>query len=398
MIYLDNAATSPIDPEVYHAMLPYLTEEYGNPSSKYYCLAKNAHNAVEDARHKVALLVDANDEEIIFTSGASESTNFIIKGYMDYTKYYGSGKTHIVTSNAEHKATLNVCKYLNGDIYSNDDPTLSLFNQSKKVDRGYSVTFIPVNEYGIITQDALENAITNTTALASFIYVNNEIGAINNIKALAEICHKHNVLIHADATQALGKIQFSAHNINCDFMSASAHKINGPKGIGFAYIKSDKYGLPPISAFIHGGEQENGLRAGTLAVHNIVGFGKAAEIALRDMKSNQERISFLDDYLIKKLSLIDDLSVLIDNENRMKGIISIYVNRKNFNNERFIKRISDEVAVSTGSACSAGEPSHVISAIGRGSDVSKIIRVSINKYTSTNDIDKFIDLIVNYNF
>lgn len=393
MIYLDNAATSPVDEEVLDAMLPYLREEYGNPSSKYYCKADNAKQAVEDARTKVAALFGAASEEIIFTAGSTESTNMIVKGVLDYSKYYCGGKNHIITSNAEHKATLNVCKYLNGEIYSNNDATMSLFSANSRVDRGYKATFIEVDEHGIISFDQLEQAITDKTALASFIYVNNEIGSINNITALAKVAHSHNVLIHADVTQAAGKIPLNVIELGVDFLSASAHKFYGPKGIGCAYIKADKYGLPPITALLHGGEQESGIRAGTLAVHNIVGFGKAAEIAMRDMEKNHKLICELDDYLITKLKSCDSIRVFIPDEFRAKGIISILVDRTDFNNERFIKRISDEVAISTGSACSLGEPSHVIKALGLKDQTSKIIRISLNKFTTKEDIDLFISVL-----
>ncbi len=393
MIYLDNAATSPVDEEVLDAMLPYLREEYGNPSSKYYCKADNAKQAVEDARAKVAALFGAASEEIIFTAGSTESTNMIVKGVLDYSKYYCGGKNHIITSNAEHKATLNVCKYLNGEIYSNNDATMSLLSANSRVDRGYKATFIEVDEHGIISFDQLEQAITDKTALASFIYVNNEIGSINNITALAKVSHSHNVLIHADVTQAAGKIPLNVIELGVDFLSASAHKFYGPKGIGCAYIKADKYGLPPITALLHGGEQESGIRAGTLAVHNIVGFGKAAEIAMRDMEKNHKLICELDDYLITKLKSCDSIRVFIPDEFRAKGIISILVDRTDFNNERFIKRISDEVAISTGSACSLGEPSHVIKALGLKDQTSKIIRISLNKFTTKEDIDLFISVL-----
>ena len=393
MIYLDNAATSPVDEEVLDAMLPYLREEYGNPSSKYYCKADNAKQAVENARAKVASLFGAASEEIIFTAGSTESTNMIIKGVLDYSRYYCSGKNHVITSNAEHKATLNVCKYLNGEIYSNNDATMSLFSANSRVDRGYQATFIEVDEHGIISSDKLEQAITDETALASFIYVNNEIGSINDITALAKVAHSHNVLIHADVTQAAGKIPINVTELGVDFLSASAHKFYGPKGIGCAYIKADKYGLPPITALLHGGEQESGIRAGTLAVHNIVGFGKAAEIAMRDMAKNHKLICELDDYLITKLKSCGSIRVLMPDEFRAKGIISILVDKTDFNNERFIKRISDEVAISTGSACSLGEPSHVIKALGLKDQTSKVIRISLNKFTTKEDIDLFISVL-----
>lgn len=390
MIYLDNAATSPIDVEVLEAMMPYLKEEYGNPSSKYYCLADNAKAAVEQARKSVARLIGADSEEIIFTAGSTESTNFIIKGVLDYSRYYGSGKNQVITSDAEHKATLNVCKYLNGEIYSNKDATVSLFSVNKKVDRGFSALFLPVNENGIVIPELFEAAITDSTALASFIWVNNETGSINDIEVLAGTAHKRGVLFHADATQAIGKLQIDVHASKIDYLSASAHKIFGPKGIGCAYIKADKYGLPPITSLLHGGEQESGIRAGTLAVHNIVGFGKAAEIAYRDFEKNNRFITELDDYFIKRISASDDIRLVISDKHRAKGIISILVNKRNFNNERFIKRISDNIALSTGSACSLGEPSHVIKSIGLEKDVGRILRISLSKHTRKEDIDALI--------
>lgn len=390
MIYLDNAATSPVDEEVLEAMIPYLREEYGNPSSKYYCKANKAKQAVEEARAKVAALFGAASEEIIFTAGSTESTNMIIKGVLDHNKFYCGGKNHVITSNAEHKATLNVCKYLNGEIYSNNDATMSLFSTNRKVDRGYMATFIEVDEYGLVSTDKFEKAITEETALASFIYVNNEIGTINDIAALAKTAHSHKVLLHADATQAVGKMPISVHELDVDFLSASAHKLYGPKGIGCAYIKADKYGLPPITALLHGGEQEYGIRAGTLAVHNIVGFGKAAEIALRDMETNHKHISELDDYLITKLKSLENIKIIVPDEFREKGIISILVDKTEFNNERFIKRISNEIAISTGSACSLGKPSHVIKAIGLQDKTNKVIRISLNKYSNKADIDELL--------
>ncbi len=392
MIYFDNAASSPVDEEVLDAMMPFLREEYGNPSSKYYCKADNAKQAVEDARAKVAALFGAASEEIIFTAGSTESTNLIIKGVLDYSKYYCGGKNHVITSNAEHKATLNVCKYLNGEIYSSHDATRSLFATGNKVDRGYRATFIEADKFGMVSTEKLEEAITDKTALASFIYVNNETGTINDLAALSKAAHRHGVPLHADVTQAAGKMPVNVHDLDVDYLSASAHKFYGPKGIGCAYIKGDKYGLPPITSLIHGGEQESGIRAGTLAVHNIVGFGKAAEIALRDMEKNYKLISELDDYLVHKLSCCNSTKVFIPEQFRAKGIISILVDRTDFNNERFIKRISDIIAISTGSACSLGEPSHVISALGMGAEVNKIIRVSLNKYTTKADIDALVSL------
>ena len=393
MIYFDNSATSPVDGEVLDAMLPYLREEYGNPSSKYYCKAVNAHNAVEDARVQVAKLLGANPEEIIFTAGATESTNFIIKGYMDYRRYYGDGKNHIITSVAEHKATLNTCKFLNGDLYSNNDPTVTLFGGKKTVDRGYEASFVGITESGEILVTAIKEAIKNNTAMVSVIYVNNEVGTISDVSEIAKLCVKKGIAIHSDLTQAIGKMPIDVHDMGLDFASCSAHKIYGPKGIGAAFIKSDAYGIPPITAFMHGGEQENGFRAGTLAVHNIVGFGKAAEIALRDLDENEKRILRYDKMLVEGLMEIDGISLTNQSDKRLPGIISIVVDKNDFNNERFIKHISDRLALSTGSACSAGEPSYVITALGLKDKVSKVLRLSLNKHTTEEEINQLIMIL-----
>ena len=393
MIYFDNSATSPVDEEVLEAMLPYLREEYGNPSSKYYCKAVNAHNAVEDARVQVAKLLGANPEEIIFTAGATESTNFIIKGYMDYRRYYGDGKNHIITSVAEHKATLNTCKFLNGDLYSNNDPTVTLFGGKKSVDRGYEASFVGITETGEILVTAVEEAIKNNTAMVSVIYVNNEVGTISDISGIAKLCVKKGIVIHSDLTQAIGKMAIDVRDMGMDFASCSAHKIYGPKGIGAAFVKSDAYGIPPITAFMHGGEQENGFRAGTLAVHNIVGFGKAAEIALRDLDVNEQKILRFDQMLIAGLMKIPDISLTNQSDKRLPGIISIVIDKKDFNNERFIKHISDRLAISTGSACSAGEPSYVITALGLEDKVSKVLRISLNKHTTEEEINQLIKIL-----
>ena len=386
MIYLDNSATSPINEEVRDAMLPYLSEEFGNPSSKYYCKATNAKVAVEEAREKVAKLIGAKPEEIIFTAGATESTNFIIKGYSDYRKYYDDGKNHVITSLVEHKATLNTCRYLNGELYSNNDPTISLFGEKKRVDRGFEASFVGVTSNGEISVEEIEKAIKENTALVSILYVNNEIGSISDVSRVSEICKSHNIALHSDLTQALGKLEIDVKKLGIDYASCSAHKIYGPKGIGAAYMKSDAYGIAPITAFMHGGEQEFGYRAGTHAVHNIVGFGKAAEIALRDMKKNETHIQKLDELLIHGIANIDGIHTTVDESKRIPGIVSLVVEKEDFHNERFIKKISEEVALSTGSACSAGEPSYVIQALGLGDKVTKVLRVSINKFTTESDI------------
>lgn len=393
MIYFDNSATSPVDEEVMDAMLPYLKEEYGNPSGKYYNKAVNASLAVEAARESVAKLMGALPEEIIFTAGATESTNFIIKGYMDYRRFYGDGKNHVITSLVEHKATLNTCKYLNGELYSNNDPTISLFGDKKRVDRGYEASFVGVTKAGEITRNVIEEAIQDNTALVSVIYVNNEIGTISDISEIVRVCAQRGVAMHSDLTQALGKKRIDVHEFGIDYASCSAHKIYGPKGIGAAYLKSDAYGIQPITAFMHGGEQEFGYRAGTLAVHNIVGFGKAAEIALRDWEKNKTSLAKLDSMLVEGLRTIPGVSLTNPSDKRLPGIVSIIVGLKDFNNERFLKKVSNQLALSTGSACSAGEPSYVLKAMGLEAQVTRVLRISLNKFTSEADIQQLIEIL-----
>lgn len=395
MIYLDNSATTQIAPEVVEAMIPYLTSEYGNPSSKYYPLAQNAQQAVEESRAKVAALIHAKPEEIIFTCGSTESSNMIIKGVADYKKYYEKLGNHIITSKTEHHATLNTCRFLNGEIYSNHDATFSLNGQSNKVDRGYEVTFLDVDSYGRVLPDTLSNAIRPTTTLITIMWANNEIGTINDISALCDVAHQNGVLFHTDATQISGKLSINVKDTPVDFMSLSAHKFHGPKGVGAAYIRSDEYGLPPITAFMHGGEQEFGIRAGTLAVHNIVGFGKAAELALAHQEECTRRLQEIDKAARALFASEPQFELLGDPDAHIPGLLSIVVCRETFDNERFIKKVSSQYAISAGSACTAGEPSHVLQAIGRSNETSRVLRISLSDMSSLNDVKQLIELLKN---
>lgn len=387
MIYLDNSATTRVDPEVLDAMLPYLQEEYGNPSSKYYMLAEHAAEAVEISRCQVAKLIGAQPEEIIFTSGATESTNMIIKGVCDYKKYYEHAGSHVITSKVEHHATLNTCKFLNGEIYSNHDATFSISGKKTIVNRGYSVTFLDVNEYGQVDPTIFENAIREDTILASFIWANNEIGSINDIDALCTVAHRHRILLHADATQIVGKLSIDVQKTPVDFMSLSAHKFWGPKGVGAAYLKSDGYGIPPLTTLMHGGEQEHGNRGGTLAVHNIVGMGKAAELTFLRLQEHIEKLKKLEQIVFHKLSTRKDITILGDPNHHLPGIISIVIKNPAFDSERFLKMVQSKYALSTGSACTAGTPSHVLQAIGHGGDVSRVLRISLSPDDSPDQID-----------
>ena len=384
MIYLDNSATTPVDPEVLDAMLPYLKEEYGNPSSRYYSLAVNAHNAVEKAREQVAALINAEPREIIFTGGSSESNNFIIKGVADYKKYYEESGNHIITSTVEHKSVLQTCKFLNGDVFWNksEKSVASQFlkkkSTTKKIDRGYEVSFLPVNKYAQVEREEFEKSIKDNTILASFMWGNNEIGSLNDIEGLCNIAKDKNILFHSDATQVLGKIHIDVKKIPVDFLSMSAHKIYGPKGVGAAFVRQNGLSNYKMTSLIHGGLQEDGYRAGTSAVHNIVGFGKACEIAKRDMDEYMKKIAEMEVEAKKMLTQkYPGVEFLGDPDHHIPGVIGMLI--PDIVNDMFIKDMSDKgvCAISSGSACGIGEPSYVIKEIGNNS--SNFIRLSLSK-------------------
>mgnify|MGYP005947271269 FL=1 len=390
MIYLDNSATTPVDPEVLEAMLPYLKEEFGNPSSRHYTLAVNAEKAVEKAREQVAGLINAKPNEIIFTSGASESNNFIIKGVTDYMKYYEEKGNHIITSTVEHKSVLQTCKFLNGEVFNNN-PTKSVASRFikkqavKKIDRGFKVDFLSVNEYAQVNADDFKNTIKDNTILASFIYGNNEIGSLNDINTLGKIAKEKNVLLHTDATQVLGKIDIDVNTLPVDFMSFSAHKLYAPKGVGAAYIRQNRLTNYKMTSLIHGGQQEFGYRAGTHGVHNIVGFGKACEIAKRDMNEYMKKIAEFEVEAKKMiLAKYPGTEFLGDPVNKIPGVIGMLI--PGIVNEIFIKDLSDKVALSAGSACGISEPSYIIKEIGLHDRTSNFIRITFSKHIDNNSI------------
>lgn len=391
MIYLDHCATTPMDPAVYEAMVPFLTTEYGNPSSKYYGPAIRAKEAVEQAREQVARLLRAEGQEILFTCGATESNNTIIKGIADYRKHYERRGNHIITSQVEHHATLNACRFLNGDIYSNHDDTFTLSQVPRKVDRGYEVDFLPVNAYGQVEPDTLAKALRPQTVIVSILWGNNEIGSLSDVGALGGICRERDVFFHSDATQVLGKLPIDAHNLPVDALSFSAHKLRGPKGVGGLYVRTDEFGLmPPFSSLMHGGEQENGIRGGTLNVANIVGFGKAAELAAVRLEKNLAAEQALDGQIRELLLATPGVELLGDPVHHIPGIFSFVMQDPFFNNEQFLKRIGPEIAASAGSACTAGEPSHVLQAIGRGDQTGRVLRLSIGKESTLSDIQALL--------
>lgn len=337
MYYLDNAATTPLHPEVLDEMINYLKSEYGNPSSKYYPQAVSANNRLIESRKEVAALLNCDPEYIVFTSGATESNNFVLKGVAEKFKSKGN---HIITTAIEHKSIIETCKHLDK--------------------KGMKITYLSVNEEGHIDLEELKNSITTDTILVSVMWGNNEIGVLNEIEKIAHICHERDVLFHTDATQVVGKIDVDLKKIKADFLSLSAHKIYGPKGIGAVYVGPDDLGLRMrLPALIDGGNQEYRMRAGTHSMHNIVGFAKACSIAKENLKQNNQHLLNLEKEFKNQLMKIrSDLTFNGDQVHKIPGLVSISIPK--VNNELLCKQISEEIAISTGSACSIGEKSYVL--------------------------------------
>ena len=363
-IYLDNHSTTKVDPRVLETMLPYFTDFYGNASSKSHEFGWKAEAAVEFARKQCSRLVNCEPRDIIFTSGATESVNLALKGAAEA---YASKGNHIITSIIEHEAVLDTCKNLEG--------------------RGFNVTYLPVDEFGLVSPTELEKAITPETILVSIMWVNNEIGTIQPIGDLSEICREKKVLFHTDATQAVGKLPIDLAKMHIDLMSFSSHKIYGPKGAGALY-KKGKIPRVRITPQLDGGAQEKGLRAGTLNVPGIVGFGKACEIAMTDMAADQARIKELRDRLYAGLTAgVENIKLNGHPEKRINGNLNISI--KNIDADSLMLSVKD-IAVSTGSACSSEsvEPSHVLTAIGIDNKLKRsTIRFGIGKFNTAEEID-----------
>ncbi|MCR5024139.1 MAG: cysteine desulfurase NifS [Lachnospiraceae bacterium] len=366
MIYMDNAATTRVTPEVFEAMRPYFTELYGNPSSAYEFSGKIAKD-VNEARKTIAGTIGANESEIYFTNGGSESDNWAIKGIADQLKDKGK---HIITTKIEHHAVLHTCEFLE--------------------EHGYEVTYLPVDEKGLISLEELEKAIRPETVLISIMFANNEIGTIEPVAKIGEIARKHGVIFHTDAVQAFGHVAINVDEMNIDLLSASAHKLNGPKGVGLLYIRK---GIK-LSNLIHGGAQEHGRRAGTTNAAGIIGFGKAAEIAYRKLEETIRYESKLRDKLIKRVvEEIPYSRVNGDLENRLS-------NNANFC-FRFVEGESllilldkKGICASSGSACTSGslDPSHVLLAIGLPHEIAHgSVRLTISDETTEEDIDYAVD-------
>ena len=361
-IYMDNAATTKVAPEVLDAMLPYLREEYGNPSSAYKFSGKIAEK-VSEARNTIGKVIGAKEKEIFFTSGGSESDNWAIKGIADARRDKGN---HIITTKIEHHAVLHTCEFLEK--------------------RGFEVTYLPVDEKGLVNIDELKAAIRPSTILVSVMFANNEIGTIEPVKEIGRIAHEHGVLFHTDAVQAFGHVPIDVNEMNIDLMSASAHKIHGPKGVGFLYIRSGVR----LSNLIHGGAQESGRRAGTTNAAGIIGFAKAAELAARDMEDTISREKTLRDRLMHKvLSEVPYARVNGDLENRLSNNVSFCF--RFVEGESLLIMLDNKgICASSGSACTSGslDPSHVLLAIGLPHEIAHgSLRLTLSAENTEEEID-----------
>ncbi|HQS81116.1 MAG TPA: IscS subfamily cysteine desulfurase [Thiobacillus sp.] len=367
-IYLDYSATTPIDPRVAEKMIPYLTEKFGNPASRSHAFGWDADQAVEQAREEVAGLVNCDPREIVWTSGATESDNLAIKGAAQF--YKGKGK-HLITVRTEHKAVL--------------DPMRELERQ------GFEVTYLDPEPSGLIDLDKFTAAIRPDTILASVMHVNNEIGVIQDIDTLGELCRARGVLFHVDAAQSTGKAPIDLGRLKVDLMSFSAHKTYGPKGIGALYVRRKP--RIRIEAQMHGGGHERGMRSGTLATHQIVGMGAAFRIAAEEMATENERIRMLRDKLWAGISSMDEVHLNGDMQRRVPHNLNASFNF--VEGESLMMAIKD-LAVSSGSACTSAslEPSYVLKALGRNDELAhSSIRFSIGRFTTEEEIDYAVQLL-----
>ncbi|GAB6138248.1 cysteine desulfurase family protein [Halanaerobaculum tunisiense] len=368
MIYLDYNATTPIDKRVAKAMEPYIYDIYGNPSSDHE-LGKKAAKAVKKARSQVANLLGATSEEIIFTSGGSESNNTVIKGVAEAYQDQGN---HIITSQIEHPAIINVCKYL-----------------EKK---GFEITYLPVDTYGMVDVEDVRNAITDKTILITIMHANNEVGTIQPLKEISKIAHKKGILVHTDAAQSVGKIPTKVDELGVDFLSVAGHKLYAPKGIGALYIRK---GIE-IEPLIHGGGQEFGKRAGTENVIFEVGLGEACDVANDELNSN--KLKKLTDYFYDLLvnEFKDNIILNGHPEKRLPNTLNISF--KEMNGLEVLNEL-DDIAVSTGSACHSGkkEPSRILKAMNIDDEIAMgAVRFSLGRYTTKEDIDKVMEQLTSF--
>ena len=367
-IYLDYSATTPVDPRVAEKMIPYLVEKFGNPASRSHAFGWESESAVEEARNEVAKLVGADPKEIVWTSGATESNNLAIKGAAHF--YSGKGK-HIITIKTEHKAVLDTCRELERE--------------------GFEVTYLDVRDNGLLDLEVFKAALRPDTVLVSVMFVNNEIGVIQPIAEIGEICREKGIVFHVDAAQATGKVVIDLTKLKVDLMSFCAHKTYGPKGIGALYVRRKP--RIRLEAQMHGGGHERGFRSGTLATHQIVGMGECFRLAREEMGIENERIRMLRDRLLKGLSDIDQVFINGDLEQRVPHNLNIsfaYIE-----GESMLMAIKD-LAVSSGSACTSAslEPSYVLRALGREDELAhSSIRFTLGRFTTEEEIDYAIRLL-----
>lgn len=370
VIYLDNNATTPTDPRVVDAMLPYFYEIPGNAASRNHPFGWKAEEAVDYAREQIANLLNVDSKEIIFTSGATESDNLALKGVFEM---YQSKGNHIITVTTEHKAILDSCK---------------------KIEKmGGNITYLEVNKEGLIDLKELEAAITDKTILVSVMWANNETGVIQPMKEIGDICAKHGILFMSDATQAVGKIPVNPKEVGVHLLAFTGHKMYGPKGVGALYV-SRKNPRVKVTAQMDGGGHERGMRSGTLNVPGIVGFGKAAEIAKNEMAADTARLSMLRDRLESELTKMEETYVNGSKANRMPHVTNISF--KHVEGEGLMMTFNQNIAVSSGSACTSAslEPSYVLVALGLGDDLAhSSIRFSLGRFTSDDDIEYAIEAL-----
>ena len=370
-IYMDNHATTPLDPRVLEAMLPYMTKVFGNAASRNHRFGWEAEQGVEKAREQIAKLIGCTPKEIIFTSGATESNNLAIKGVAEMYREKGN---HIITQATEHKAVLDTCKRLEKN--------------------GYRVTYLAVQPDGLVSADDVRAAITDKTILVSIMYANNEIGTVNPVAEIGALCHEKGVLFHTDGVQAVGKIPVDVQKDNIDLLSLTAHKIYGPKGVGALYVRRRNPRVQ-LNAQIDGGGHERGMRSGTLNVAGIVGLGAACEIAMKEMATESARLRSMRDHLKSKLeAALDYVHVNGNMDHHLPGNLNmsfVYVE-----GESLLMGIND-IAVSSGSACTSAtlEPSYVLKALGLGDDVAhSSIRFGLGRFNTMEEVDYVADKMI----
>jgi cysteine desulfurase len=371
-VYLDNNATTPCDPRVVEAMIPYFTENFGNAASRNHPFGWTAEEAVDYAREQVAKLIGADPKEIIFTSGATEADNLGIKGVFEM---YASKGNHIITATTEHKAVLDTCKHL------------------EKL--GADVTYLTVKEDGLIDLKDLEAAIKPTTILIAIMYANNEIGVIQPVREISALAKKNGVLFFTDGVQAAGKIPVDVNKDGIDLMALTAHKMYGPKGVGALYVRR-KNPRVKVTAQLDGGGHERGMRSGTLNVPGIVGFGKAAELSRLEMEQDTKRLSALRDKLEKELLTVEEAYVNGNTKHRLPHVSNISF--KHVEGEGLLMGFNKNIALSSGSACTSAslEPSYVLKALGLGDDLAhSSLRFGLGRFTTEEQIDYTIEQVRN---